>query len=124
MNRGPGVPAHFEVRRHADIARDLKQLGKRFRTVSIDLLYAERLLATGITLPQTNPYKGFGNRVVYKTRVENTSIASGKSKGYRLVYEIVLADTGHCIDLILLYDHKTRAKEDDVRKAVHTRLGL
>jgi len=75
-----GVPNRRVVKRHPGIAKDLKELGKRYPSVERDLLYAERLLQAGQALTQTYSYQGFGQCKLYKTRVVNTANASGKSK--------------------------------------------
>ena len=116
------MPDELQVRRHPWLARDLKQLGKRFPSVERDLVYAERLLAVGQSLPQTDALQGFGERRLFKTRVVNTSIQRGKSAGYRLVYEIVVEEDDDGFLLLLLYDHKTLRTEEEVRKKLRTRL--
>jgi mRNA-degrading endonuclease RelE of RelBE toxin-antitoxin system len=105
------------------IQKDLKDLKKRFRLVEKDLLYAVRLLERGQTLPQTDPYPGFGaDHKVFKTRVINVNTAKGKSSGYRLIYEDISKKDEKQILLIFLYDKHTCSKEDNVRKEVKTRL--
>ena len=116
------MPDELQVRRHPRLARDLKQLGKRFPSVERDLVYAERLLAAGQSLPQTDALQEFGERRLFKTRVVNTSIQRGKSAGYRLVYEIVVEEDDDGFLLLLLYDHKTLRTEEEVRKELRTRL--
>lgn len=118
------MPDELTVRRHPYLAKDLKRLGKKHRSVAQDLVYAERLLSAGQTLPETTPYPGFGQRKVFKTRVINTSIASGKSKGYRLIYELVAAEDDNNIELVLLYDHTTHTDESEVWREIRVRLGL
>ena len=87
-------------------------------------MYVERLLEAGQTLTQTDPYQGFSSRKVFKTRVVNTAISSGKSKGYRLIYEVVVEEGDDEFLLVLLYDHKSYSEEIDVQKEVRFRLGL
>jgi len=111
-----------KVRRHPQIARDLNQLGRRFPTVAKDLEYVERLLAAGQALPQTDALQGFGVRRLFKTRVVNTSIARGKSAGYRLIYEVVFQEDDDGFLLLLLYDHTTLPSEEDVRRMLSARL--
>jgi mRNA-degrading endonuclease RelE of RelBE toxin-antitoxin system len=99
----------------------LKELGKKFKSVETDLLYAVRLLELGQTLPQTEPYPGFGEHRVFKTRVINTSTDKGKSSGYRLIYEDISNDEEKQILLILLYDKHTCKNENAVRIEIKTR---
>lgn len=112
------------VRRHSDLVRDVKALGKKYRSVAQDLIYAERLLAIGQSIPETTPYPGFGIHRIYKTRVVNTSIPYGKSKGYRLIYELVVVEEDESLELVFLYDHTTCSDEAEVKREVRTRLGL
>lgn len=112
------------VRRHPDLARDLKALGRKYRSVAQDLVYAERLLAIRQSIPETTPYPGFGTHRVYKTRVVNTSIPYGKSKGYRLIYELVAVEENESLEIVLLYDHTTYPDEAEVQRQVRSRLGL
>lgn len=101
---------------------DIKRLKKRFRSVEDDLLYAERLLEAGRILPQTDPYRGFGQHNIFKTRVVNTDSRKGKSSGYRLIYEEIKTEDDKVIVLVLLYDKKTHGDENKVRIEVKTRL--
>lgn len=105
------------------LVADIKHLKKKFRSVEIDLVYAERLLETGKILPQTDPYPGFGdNHKIFKTRVINTDSTKGKSSGYRLIYEEVKAENDTVILLMLLYDKSMYKEENKVRIEVWTRL--
>lgn len=101
---------------------DIKRLKKRFRSVEDDLVYAERLLEAGRILPQTDPYRGFGQHNIFKTRVINTDVRKGKSSGYRLIYEEIESGDDKVIVLLLLYDKKTYDDENKVRIEVKTRL--
>lgn len=101
---------------------DIKQLKKRFRSAEIDLKYAERLLEAGQILAQTDPYPGFENHKIFKTRVVNTDSARGKSAGYRLIYEKIETQNEALILLIFLYDKSTYDDENKVRAEVRTRL--
>lgn len=105
------------------LVADIKHLKKKFRSVEIDLVYAERLLETGKILPQTDPYPGFGdNHKIFKTRVINTDSTKGKSSGYRLIYEEVKAENDTVVLLMLLYDKSMYKEENKVRIEVWTRL--
>ena len=105
------------------LVADIKHLKKKFRSVEIDLVYAERLLEAGKILPQTDPYPGFGeNHKIFKTRVINTDSTKGKSSGYRLIYEEVKAENDTVVLLMLLYDKSMHKEENKVRIEVWTRL--
>ena len=103
------------------VEKDLKQLGKKHPSVVKDLVYAERLLTAGITLPQTDAYPGLGNaHTILKTRVLNTDTNKGKSGGYRLIYEA--KDNGTRVLLMMLYDKTTYSDENRVKIELSTRL--
>ena len=105
------------------LATDIKHLKRKFRSVEIDLIYAERLLEAGKMLPQTDPYPGFGeNHKIFKTRVINTDSAKGKSSGYRLIYEEIKDENDTVILLILLYDKTMYKQENKVRVEIWARL--
>ena len=105
------------------IDRDVKVIRKKYRSVDVDLLYAERLLQAGQILPQTDPYPGFGeSHSIYKTRVINTSSSKGKSGGYRLIYEEIIVDDAEVIIVILLYTKATIKEETNVRAEIRARL--
>lgn len=122
MTKPDYEPNRSVVKRHPSIARDLKRLSKRYPSVERDLMYAERLLEAGQTLTQTYAYPGFGQRRLYKTRVVNTAIPSGKSKGYRMIYEAIVEQGNDGFLLVLLYDHSSYKSELEVRKEVRDRL--
>lgn len=104
------------------LAGDIKRLQRKFRSVEIDLIYAERLLEVGQVLPQTDPYPGFGqNHKIFKTRVVNTDSGKGKSSGYRLIYGEI-EDNNKVVLLILLYSKSTYKDENKVRAEVKIRL--
>ena len=111
------------------LATDIKHLKKRFRSVEIDLISAERLLEAGEILPQTTPYPGFGgNHKIFKTRIINIDSAKGKSSGYRLIYEEIKAENSEAgnsmvVLLMLLYNKSMYEEENKVRIEVWARLG-
>jgi mRNA-degrading endonuclease RelE of RelBE toxin-antitoxin system len=113
-----------EVRhiRLPQLAGDIKQLKRKFRSAEIDLKYAERLLEAGQVLPQTDAYPGFENHKIFKTRVVNTDSARGKSAGYRLIYEKIEIQNEALVLLIFLYHKSTCDDENEVRIEVRTRL--
>lgn len=102
---------------------DIKRLGKKFPSVELDLLYAQRLLEARKSLPQTYQYPRFGNRRIYKTRVINTSLADkGKSSGYRLIYEETNGEANKVIVLIMLYAKNEYRDENKVKNEIRFRL--
>lgn len=102
---------------------DIKRLRKKFPSVEADLVFVQRLLKAGKAVPQTYQYPGFGNRIVFKTRVINTSLGNkGKSGGYRLIYEEVGSEASKAIILIMLYGKNEYRSEDKVKNEVRVRL--
>jgi len=113
----------YKCIRLPQIGRDLKLLRKKSRSVDIDLVFAERLLRSGYSLPKTDQYPGFGeSHAIFKTRVVNTSSDRGKSGGYRLIYEEMLIDSNITLVLILLYNKNTISDENSVRAEVKARI--
>lgn len=113
----------YKCIRLPQIERDLKLLRKKSRSVDIDLVFAERLLRSGYSFPQTVQYPGFGeSHAIFKTRVVNTSSDRGKSGGYRLIYEEILKDSDITFVLILLYNKSTISDENSVRAEVKARI--
>src|SRR6266550_4544231 len=79
----------MEIRRHDDIKKDFKAL--RHCAAPEESLDAwERLFVLkGIhETPSVDPFPGFGDRKLYKARVVPLRENVGKSKGYRVVFEI------------------------------------
>lgn len=102
---------------------DIKRLTKKFPSMDVDLLYAQRLLEARESLPQTYQYPGFGNRKIYKTRIINTSLADkGKSSGYRLIYEETNGQANKVIVLIMLYTKNEYRDENKVKNEITFRL--
>jgi mRNA-degrading endonuclease RelE of RelBE toxin-antitoxin system len=61
-------------------ARDVKRLHKKYKAIGEDLRILKRQL-------QENPKVGiFLGRSCYKIRLRNTSVPTGKSGGFRVVY--------------------------------------
>ena len=102
---------------------DMKRLRKKFPSLNVDMLFVQRLLEAGKTLPQTYQYPGFGSRAVFKTRVVNTSLGNkGKSRGYRLIYEEISSESSKAIVLAMLYSKNEYQDEDKVKNEIRVRL--
>jgi|GEM_PF-4347789 len=105
---------HIQCYRLPQLERDLKNIGKKHRTVGLDLGYAETLLAKGLILPQTNQYPGFKDQhTIMKTRVVNTGDARGKSSGYRLIYEILPGAPAQPTTLLLIYIYPKKGNDNE-----------
>lgn len=80
----------MEIWRHEDIEKDFRKLN-RFPTPQKSLEAWERLLLLkGIhETPAIDQYPGFGENKVYKGRVVPLKENIGKSKGYRVIFQLL-----------------------------------
>src|SRR3989344_918071 len=80
----------MEVSRHDGIQKDFRDL-RRFQAPEESLEAWERLFALkGLReTPAIDAYPGFGARKIYKGRVIPLKENVGKSKGYRVIFELV-----------------------------------
>ena len=80
----------MEVSRHGDIEKDFKNL-RRFPTPIESLDAWERLFCLkGLKeTPGIDPFPGFGSVKIYKGRVIPLRENVGKSKGYRVIFQII-----------------------------------
>lgn len=89
----------MNVSRHQDIEKDFRAL-KRFAAPEESLQAWERLFCLkglGET-PAIESFPGFGMRNVFKGRVVPLRENVGKSKGYRVIFELVGEE--HCVVLV------------------------
>lgn len=80
----------MNISRHEDIEKDLRSL-RRF-TAPLDSLEAwERLFCLkGLSeTPAIDPFPGFSEHKIYKGRVVPLKENVGKSKGYRVVFQMI-----------------------------------
>jgi mRNA-degrading endonuclease RelE of RelBE toxin-antitoxin system len=85
--------------------RNLKNLGKKYRSIRNDIEPVIQQLQNG-ELPG-NQISGIGYKV-FKLRVKNSDIAKGKSGGYRLIY---YCQTATGIVLLTIY---TKSEQADI----------
>lgn len=80
----------MKIVRHPGIGKDFRNL-KRFPTPQDSFEAWERLFCLkGLAeTPGIEPYPGFGQVKIYKARVIPLKENCGKSKGYRLVFQIL-----------------------------------
>lgn len=85
--------------RHEDIEKDLRNL-RRFQAPLESLEAWERLFSLkGLReTPAIDPFAGFGERKIYKARVVPLRENFGKSKGYRVVFQMM--DQENCKILV------------------------
>lgn len=88
----------MEISRHDDIEKDFRAL-RRSAAPQQSLESWERLFCLkGLReTPAIDAFPGFGVRKIFKGRVVPLKENVGKSKGYRVIFEII--DT-HCIVLV------------------------
>ena len=111
----------MEVGRHDGIKTDFKDLG-RYQTPEESLEAWERLFALkGLhETPGIDQYPGFGTRKVYKGRVIPLKENVGKSKGYRVIFELV--DETHCT-ILVFSRHGIYKTEKELVDCIKERLG-
>jgi mRNA-degrading endonuclease RelE of RelBE toxin-antitoxin system len=90
----------MQVIRHTDIEKDFKSL-KRFPTPKESLEAWERLFCLkGLReTPGIDPFPGFGQHKIFKARVVPLGENCGKSKGYRLIFQLLENE----INIILVF---------------------
>ncbi len=110
----------MEVVRHGDIEKDLKKL-RRFSAPLESLEAWERYFSLkGVQeTPSIESFPGFGEKKIFKGRVVPLKENLGKSKGYRVIFEI--RDNDCCF--VLVYSrHGIYHSEVDLIKMIKERL--
>ncbi len=92
-----------EIRFTAPFKRRLKSLAKRFRSIQKDMQPILFELQVGNFIGDQIKGSDF---TVFKARAKNSDIPTGKSGGYRLIYQLL---SPQCVLLLLIY-----AKSDQV----------
>jgi len=89
----------MEISRHDDVKKDFRAL-RRSAAPKESLEAWERLFCLkGLReTPAIDSFSGFGARKIFKGRVVPLKENIGKSKGYRVIFEMV--DENHCIVLV------------------------
>lgn len=101
---------------------DIKTLGKKYHRAEESIIDIERLLSSGISLPQTDRYPGFGERKLFKTRIIMIGANEGKSGGHRLIYEELELKSNRVIIIITVYSHSTYKDEGVILREINSRL--
>ncbi|MBU4299275.1 hypothetical protein KJ636_04490 [Patescibacteria group bacterium] len=110
----------MRIVRHNDIVKDLRNL-RRF-TAPLDSLEAwERLFCLkGLhETPAIDAFPGFGERKIYKARVVPLRENIGKSKGYRVVFQMI--DDESC-KILVFSRHGTYKSEQELINLVKERV--
>lgn len=112
----------MEICRHEDVEKDFKHL-RRFPAPQKSLEAWERLFCSkGLNeTPGIDPFPGFGDRKIYKGRVMPLRKNIGKSKGYRVVFE--MCDDGSC-KIAVFSRHGIYRSENELIKLAKVRLGI
>lgn len=111
----------MNIVRHGDIEKDLRNL-RRFQAPLESLEAWERLFCLKglLEIPAVDPVPGFGERKIYKGRVVPLRENVGKSKGYRVIFQIV----GEEVCKILVFSrHGIYKSEQELMNLVMERTG-
>ena len=110
----------MEIIRHESIEKDLKKL-KHFAAPKESLEAQERFfIFKGLAeTPGIDQFPGFGERKIYKARVVPLKENLGKSKGYRLVFQIL---DGDICKILVFSRHGVYHNEQDLINLVKERI--
>jgi hypothetical protein len=110
----------MNVVRHEDIEKDLRNL-RRFQAPLESLEAWERFFSLkGVQeTPGIDPFPGFGEYKIYKGRVVPLRENIGKSKGYRVVFQII--DEENC-KILVFSRHGIYKSEQELINLVKERL--
>src|SRR3989344_4038572 len=112
----------MELFRHGDISKDFRNL-KRFAAPEESLEAWERLFCLkGLKeTPGIDQYPGFGELKIFKGRVVPLKENIGKSKGYRVIFQMIEVN---CCKIIVLSRHGIHHDENNLVKLIKTRLEI
>lgn len=110
----------MEIYRHDDLEKDLRKLN-RFLTPRESLEAWERLFCLkGLKeTPGIDQFPGFGGAKIYKGRVVPLKENLGKSKGYRIIFQMISDD---CFKILAFSRHGIYHDERDLIKVIKARL--
>ena len=111
----------MNIIRHKDIEKDLRNL-RRYSAPFESLEAWERFFSLkGLReTPAVDHFPGFGERKIYKARVVPLKENIGKSKGYRLVFQMI--DEDNC-KILVFSRHGIYKFEQELINLVKERLG-
>lgn len=104
MSINPPVQVTFSDR----FGRDVRRLGKRYRTIRLDIQPLIEQLESGVLPGDQIPDVDY---TVFKVRIKNSSIQKGKSGGYRVIYYLKTHDQ------ILLVTMYSKSDQSDITAA-------
>lgn len=110
----------MKIVRHEDIEKDLKNL-RRFPAPRESLEVWERLFCyKGLSeTPAVEAFPGFGECKIYKVRVVPMRENVGKSKGYRIVFQMIDVN---CCKIIVFSRHGIYKSEQELMAIVKNRI--
>lgn len=110
----------MEIARHNDVEKDFRAL-RRSAAPQESLASWERLFCLkGLReTPAIDPFPGFGTRKIFKGRVVPLKENVGKSKGYRVIFEMI--DEDHGVALVF-YRHGVYGSEAELIALIKERL--
>jgi mRNA-degrading endonuclease RelE of RelBE toxin-antitoxin system len=111
----------MEIVWHDDVKKDLKNL-RCYPAPQASLEAWQRLFCLkGINeMPAVDLYSGFGDLKIYKARVVPLQENVGKSKGYRLIFQI--APRGDCCVILIFSRHGIYKTEQELIELIKTRI--
>jgi mRNA-degrading endonuclease RelE of RelBE toxin-antitoxin system len=104
MSINPPVQVTFS----AQFGRDVRRLGKRYRSIRLDIQPLIQQLESGELPGDQIPDMEY---TVFKVRIKNSSIQKGKSGGYRVIYYLKTHDQ------ILLVTMYSKSDQSDITAA-------
>jgi mRNA-degrading endonuclease RelE of RelBE toxin-antitoxin system len=106
--------AAVEVRFTLPFKRRLKSLSKRYRQIQKDIQPIIDALQAGNFVGDQIAGTTY---TVFKVRAQNSDIPTGKSGGYRLIYQLV---SPQCVSLLLIYakSDQTDVVEEEIQSAI------
>ena len=112
----------MEIAWHDNIENDLKSL-RRYPAPRTSLEAWQRLFCLkGVReMPAVDQFPGFGNGTIYKGRVVPLQENVGKSKGYRVIFQIT--DSADCCLILVFSRHGIYKTEKELVNLIKSRLG-
>lgn len=103
-----------EVKASPTFRRNIKTLGKKYRSIREDIEPVIKQLQQGELLGDKITGTGYS---VFKLRVKNSDVTKGKSGGYRLIY---YCQTAKGIILLTIYTKSERVDiaAEDIKKII------
>lgn len=116
----------MRVYQHRGASNEAISLGKKHRSVQVDIERFERLLAADVTvghdqIPGLRLQRDGAAAAVYKAKVHCPAFNKGKRAGLRYIYERLTLSGDQCSVLLTIYLHQEGDKEHDVLNRVRSR---